>query len=230
MKIPLAVLLLTLCAGAQTIATGVTGIRAVQSNGQTFVTWTDAGGLNGLASGGVYRYNLYRATAGACPVTDANLGSATLVEAKIMNNSGQINPDSNFSPTWRISTGTNQAMVTVPGDGTPLSSGSGLAVYTNLGPATACYAVVTCDATTSGSGCSGSVYTQSPITGGQSSMSGTVSESVGSITPLLTIDGNTANGIPGDQQFRLTPQRISRKPGANTVGKAMWVILHGAGG
>jgi hypothetical protein len=61
----------------------VTNIQAIQHDGQTFITWTDA--ATGSA-GANYRYDLYRSTSGQ--ITD--LSTATLVQQGIYNNSGQL--------------------------------------------------------------------------------------------------------------------------------------------
>src|SRR5882672_7824706 len=70
-------------AGWAQTAPSVTNIHAIQHDGQTFVTWTDA---TRDAAGERYRYDLYRSTQG--PITD--LSHSTLVQQGIYNNSAQL--------------------------------------------------------------------------------------------------------------------------------------------
>src|SRR5215470_11126079 len=79
---------------AQTAPT-VTNIRAIQHDGQTFITWAD--GAPG-SSGKIYRYDLYRSTSG--PIKD--LTHARLVQKGIFNNSAQLIGPKPFNQTTRL--------------------------------------------------------------------------------------------------------------------------------
>jgi hypothetical protein len=228
MKTILLFLCLSIAGVAQTSAPPVSEIAAVNSNGQTFVTWTDAAA--GLA-GAAFSYNLYRATGASCPIT--NTSRATLVAAEILNNSGQLTGPTlynsskiNWNQTSRQQTNTSNGfypMATLPKAETPLALWSGLAVYTNLAPANACYAVVTCDAAAVGYNCGGPAYNPSAISVGVNSMTGTIAESVGALTPVLQIPGTDPSRYCG-----IYPNTCAPTSAAN--GQPLWLKLHGSGG
>src|SRR5579871_4893376 len=122
---------------AQT-APPVTNLRAIQHDGQTFITWTDAASGSG---GAIYRYDVYRSTTG--PIT--NLNSATLVQQGIYNNSGQLIGPKPFNQSTRQDT--TLPMSKIQNGGSDLPMWSGVAAYTNLAATSAYYAVITRDET-----------------------------------------------------------------------------------
>ncbi len=190
---------LTASVSAQT-APPVTNLHAIQHDGQTFVTWTDAA----TGSGGEnYRYDLYRSTNG--PITD--LSRATLVQQGIYNNSGQLIGPKPFSQAVRQNP--TFPMSKIQNGGTALPTWSGLAVYTNTATASAYYAVVTRDITSS--------RQPSPISTGNS-LTIAIAESPASIVPVLQVPSTDP----------------SRRPSCCSIsGKAnlpLWFRLHGSGG
>lgn len=156
-------------------APNVTNISATHRNGQTFITWDDP--LTG-ASGSVLRYKVYRSTS---QITDTS--TATLIADGVLNNNGQLNTGA-YNQTVRTST--SQAMAKVDGGGSALSLWTGLAVYTATASQSAYYAVVAYDP-------SAATYsTPSPIVAGENSTTSLVSESAGSITPVLQRENSYA--------------------------------------
>ncbi len=186
-------------ASAQT-APPVTNIHAVQHDGQTFVTWTDAAAG---ADGEHYRYDLYRSTSGQ--ITD--LSRAALVQTGIYNNSGQLIGPKPFSQATRQNAAL--PMSKVQNGGAALPTWSGLAVYTNTDRASAYYAVVTRDVT--------NLLQPSPLSA-DNSLRVPVTESPAPIVPVLQ--------IPSTDQSR-KPSCCSISGKANLP---LWLRLHGSGG
>lgn len=209
MKTMCAILLLAnMVAFAQT-APPVTGIQAIQHNGQTFVTWSDA--ATGQ-SGATYRYDLYRSTSG--PIT--NLASAALVQKGIYNNSGQLLGPKPYNQGVRQQTNTAYGaypMVTMQSGGAQLPLWSGVAVYTNLATATAYYAVITRDIT----GATGN----SPIVSGSNALATGVSEAPATLVPILQIPGTDPSRNLGCSNCNVT---------SASVGRPLWLKLHASGG
>jgi hypothetical protein len=185
-------------------APSVTGIQAIQHDGQTFITWNDAAqGSAGLN----YRYNVYRSTAG--PITSVN--SAMLVQTGIYNNSAQLIGPKPYVQLTRL----NSLLPTVKvlNGGTALPLWSGVAVYTNLSTATAYYAVVTHDIT--------GATTDSPIIAGGNATKAGVVESAGSIKPVLQFPGTDASRMIDCSNCYIT---------SASIGQPMWLKLHASGG
>jgi hypothetical protein len=188
---------------AQT-APAVTGINALQHDGQTFITWTD------VATGSVganYRYDLYRSTAG--PITD--LSAATLIQKGIYNNSGQLIGPKPYNQTTRQTA--TLPMSTIISGGSPLPTWSGAAVHTNLAAETAWYAVVTRDLT--------GASATSPLVVGSNSLSVGVPESPAPILPILQIPGTSPSRLAGCSVCAVT---------SASKGQPLWVSLHASGG
>jgi len=257
-------------AAAQTTAPGVTAIGAVNINGQTFVNWADpnctygtACGSSTMSANAAFRFQLVRATGSGCPITGSNLSSATIVQTQVLNNSGQaIYEMPYFTYTEANRTDPTKTMLTVAGlNGSttsslvPLAAGTGLASYTNQSGDTspACYAVLTCDAgaiqplTGPQTVCSGPTYTQSSISAGNNSMTGTVSEAMGNYPPMIVLPGSTVGRYPafaprcGGGNSPSTWYADSSYASNTTcsctygspfcpVGKAMWIHFDGSGG
>jgi hypothetical protein len=188
---------------AQT-APPVTGIEAIQQNGQTFITWNDA---TSGAAGATYRYDVYRSTSG--PIT--SVSSATLVQLGVYNNSAQLIGPKPYNQTTRQTTTNPQS--TLQNDGTELPLWSGLAVYTNTATAKAYYAVITRDIT--------GATANSPIVAGSNATTTAVSELVSTILPILQIPGTAASRMVGCSNCEVT---------SASVGKPMWLKLHASGG
>jgi hypothetical protein len=158
-------------------APAVSGIAVVHHDGQTFITWTDP--TTGTPAN--YRYDIYRHTS---PITNAaSLAAATLIQNDVFNNSGQMHGQFPFTQATRqdasklmpiVQQGSCNNNTTVCG--TPLASGSGLAVHTATTAAAAYYAVITTDRT--------GANTDSPVSPGNNATDSPVSESVASIKPL----------------------------------------------
>ncbi|HVI09883.1 MAG TPA: hypothetical protein VND65_16470 [Candidatus Binatia bacterium] len=203
MKLIAFLLLLAEAAFAQT-APPVTGIQATQQNGQTFITWNDAA-TGSLGSN--YRYNLYRST--SCPITST--ATAILVQQALYNNSAQLTGVKPFEQWTRQNT--YNPMVTLSASGAALPVWSGLAAYTNLAKATACYAVITHDIT--------GATADSAITLGGNSMTGTVAESLGTVTPILQIPGTSSSRMNGCSNCYVT---------SASIGQPMFLELHASGG
>jgi len=182
----------------------VTGIQAIQQNGQTFITWNDA---TSGAMGAHYRYDLYRSTSG--PIT--SLSSATLVQSGIYNNSAQLIGPKPYNQTTRQNTA--NSMSTLQNVGTELPLWSGVGVYTNLATASAYYAVITRDIT--------GATANSPIVAGGNATTAAVSESVANIQPILQIPGTDLSRTVGCSNCNVT---------SASIGKPMWLKLHASGG
>src|SRR5271157_54250 len=205
-------------AGVSTAPT-VTSIAATQQNGQTFITWTDA--ATG-ATGGNYRYNLYRATGGNCPITSTSGTGVTQIEYQLFNNSGQVVAPLSYQTGVGYSNTYNQAMrqdtsVTYPMDaltnlGTPLANWTGVGVYTNLGSATSCYAVITHDTT--------GATADSPISAGANSMTGTVSESLATPQPIKQLDSTNSIRTPTAECIPNGSTCTTGTPTGNTISKS----------
>src|SRR5579863_10219497 len=203
MRLAVALLLASLAARAQT-APPVTGIQAIQQNGQTFISWNDAA-LG--ATGANYRYDLYRSTSG--PIT--NLSSATLVEAGIYNNSGQLIGPKPYNQATRQNTANPMSKLQAVGPDLPLWSG--VAVYTNLSTANAYYAVITRDIT--------GATANSPIAAGSNATTAAISESTANLQPILQIPGTDPSRTVGCSNCNVT---------SASIGKPMWLKLHASGG
>ena len=196
-------LLATVAAFAQT-APPVTGIQAIQHDGQTFITWNDA--ASG-PTGANYRYNLYRSTNG--PIT--NLSSATLVQQNIYNNSGQLIGPKPYNQDTRQDT--DNPMSKIQSGGSTLPVWSGAAVYTNQATANAYYAVITHDIT--------GATADSPLTAGGNATTSSISESVAAIQPILQIPGTDPSRQDGCSTCNIT---------SASVGRPLWLKLHASGG
>jgi hypothetical protein len=203
MRLTFLMLLVVGATAAQT-APPVTGIQAIQQDGQTFITWNDAG-LG--ATGSNYRYDIYRSTSG--PIT--SLTSATLVQYGVYNNSAQLIGPKPYNQTTRQTTTNPQS--TLQNDGTELPLWSGLAVYTNMALGRAYYAVITREIT--------GAVTNSPIVAGSNATTTAVSESEASILPILQIPGTAASRKVGCSNCEVT---------SASVGRPMWLKLHPSGG
>lgn len=181
-------------------APAVTNLRAIQHDGQTFITWTDA--AIGTA-GSHYRYDLYRSTNG--PIL--TLSRATLVQRGIFNNSAQLIGPKPFSQATRQ----NPAlpMAKIQNGGTPLATWSGIAVYTNEATASAYYSVITRDVT--------NAEQPSPLSR-SNSLTVAVAESPASIVPVLQVPSTDPTRKPSCCS-------ISGKPHL-----PLWLRLHGSGG
>lgn len=202
-QISLVLLLLDVSVLAQT-ASSVTGIQAIQHDGQTFITWND---VAPGATGANYRYDLYRCTSG--PIT--NLSSATLVQTGIYNNSGQLAGPKPYNQGTRQNA--SNPMSKIQSGGAPLPLWSGLAVYTNLATAKAYYAVITRDIT-------GSSANSAIVAGGNATTSA-VSESAGNIQPILQVAGTDPSRMDGCSNCNVT---------SASVGHPLWLKLHASGG
>lgn len=203
MKLISFLLLLVNVALSQT-APPVAGIQAIQHDGQTFITWADAG--TG-ATGANYRYNLYRSTSG--PIT--NLSSATIVQQGIYNNSGQLIGPKPYNQGTRQTV--SNPMVKTQNSSAAVPIWTGVAVYTNVGTASAYYAVITHDIT----GATG----DSPVVAGANATTSAVSESVAVIQPILQIPGTDASRQNGCLNCVVTP---------TSIGQPLWLRLHPSGG
>lgn len=197
------VALLVLCLAAPTseqTAPAVTTVHAIQHDGQTFITWTDAAPG---AAGANYRYDLYRSTSG--PITD--LSRATLVQQGIYNNSGQLIGPKPFSQATRQNT--TFRMSKIQNGGEPLPIWSGLAVYTNTATASAYYAVITRDITNS--------QRPSPLSTGNS-LTVAVTESPAAILPVLQVPSTDPSRSPACCSI------------SGRTNLPLWLKLHGSGG
>jgi hypothetical protein len=202
-KIILTLLCADVAARAQT-APAVTAIQAIQHEGQTFITWNDA--ATGT-TGSNYRYDLYRSTSG--PIT--TLGSATLVETVIYNNSAQLIGPKPYNQSIRQNT--LYPMSKIQNGGTALPLWSGATVYTNLATASAYYAVITHDITGSSA--------DSVIVPGSNATTTPVSESVAPIQPILQIPGTNPSRMIGCSNCMVT---------SASIGQPIWLKLHASGG
>jgi len=185
-------------------APSVTGIQAIQHDGQTFITWTDAApGIYGVN----YRYDIYRSANG--PIT--NTGSASLVQMSVYNNSAQLIGPKPYIQLTRL----DSVLPTVKtqNGGTPLPVWSGVAVYTNLAAENAYYAVITHDLT--------GATADSQIVPGDNAMVVPVSESVGNVKPILQIPGTAALRMIGCSNCYVT---------SASIGQPLWLKLHPSGG
>jgi len=184
---------------AQTAPT-VTNIRAIQHDGQTFVTWTDAAPGS---SGKIYRYDLYRSTSG--PIKD--LTHATLVQKGLFNNSAQLIGPKPFSQVTRL----NDAfpMVRIDNHSAPLPLWSGLAVYTNSERAAAYYAVITRDTTGA---------KQPSALSTVNSLTNSVEEFPSPIAPVLQVPSTDSARRPDCCSI------------SGTSSLPLWLKLHGSGG
>jgi hypothetical protein len=188
---------------AQT-APPVTGIHAIQQDGQTFITWNDVAIGE---TGSNYRYNLYRSTKGRI----TSLTSATLIQQGIYNNSGQLIGPKPFNQATRQNVSNPMSKIT---SGDPaVAPWTGIAVYTNVSKADAYYAVITHDIT--------GATTDSPISLGSNSMTKSVAESVGAIVPVLQIPGTDPSRQIGCRDCNVT---------SASIGQPLWLRLHGSGG
>jgi hypothetical protein len=182
------------------VAPAVSDIRAIQHDGQTFITWKDAAtGQDGVK----YRYDLYRSTSG--PITD--LSKAKLVQKGIYNNSGQLIGPKPFNQATRQNPALN--MSRIQNGGVPVPVWSGIAVYTNLAPETAYYAVITQDVT--------DTLKPSPVSSNNSLTTG-VTESPGKIAPVLQAPSSDPSRSPACCAL------------SGTVKLPLWFKLHGSGG
>ena len=178
----------------------VTNIHAIQHDGQTFITWTDA--ASGTA-GANYRYDLYRSTSG--PITD--LSRATKVEQGIYNDSGQLIGPKPYSQVTRQNAALRISIV--QDGGKPLPAWSGMAVYTNRAAESAFYAVITRDITGA----------QMPsIVSTSNSLQQAVAESPAEIRPVLQMPSSDSARNPNCCSISGTPNL------------PLWVRLHGSGG
>lgn len=203
MKLMFLMLLVAGSVAAQT-APPVTGIQAIQQNGQTFITWSD---VASGATGANYRYDIYRSTSG--PIT--SLSSAALVQFGLYNNSAQLIGPKPYNQTTRQTTTNPQS--TLQNEGSELPLWSGLAVYTNLATAKAYYAVITREIT--------GAVANSPIVAGSNATTTAVSESVENILPVLQIPGTAASRMVGCSNCEVT---------SASIGQPMWLKLHPSGG
>jgi hypothetical protein len=181
-------------------APAVTNLTAIQHDGQTFITWSDA--ASG-AAGSRYRYDLYRSTDG--PIL--NLTRATLVQKGIYNNSAQLIGPKPFSQATRQNPALT--MSRIRNGEAALPPWSGLAVYTNTETASAYYAVITRDVTNS--------QQPSPVSSGNS-LKIAVSESPAPIVPVLQVPSTDPSRNPHCCSLSGTP------------GLPLWLRLHGSGG
>jgi hypothetical protein len=182
----------------------VTGIQAIQHDGQTFITWNDAASGS---TGADYRYKLYRSTNG--PIT--NLSSATLVQQGIYNNSGQLIGPKPYKQSTRQNTANPMSKIQSGGSAVPTWSGA--AVYTNLATANASYAVITHDIT--------GASADSPLVAGGNATTSSIAESVAEIQPILQIPGSDPS-----RQEGCSPCSIN----SASVNQPLWLKLHGSGG
>ncbi|MCX6621041.1 MAG: choice-of-anchor D domain-containing protein [Acidobacteria bacterium] len=193
----------------------VTILSAVHHDGQTFLTWKDA--AEGPA-GANYRYNLYRS---ATAITgSASLAGATLIQAGIFNNSGQLAGQFPFSQATRQDSsklmafpeqGSCGAAPNWTECGTPLNDFSGMAVYTAVDSGAAYYAVVTLDRT--------GVLACSPISPGKNATTSAVFETVAAIEPLKYYDS-----LDSVHRVQTASTFISGTPDL-----PMWLKLHASG-
>lgn len=147
-------------------AAAVTQLQATHRDGQTFITWMDAGTAT---EGTRYRYTLYRATA---PITQSSLGTAKAVQTGILPYSGKQFGYA-FKMTDRADP-TKPMSVISPG-GAPLPLWSGLAVHTARATEKAYYAVVARDTATN---------TDLPVVVGSSALATPVQEAVAPMRPI----------------------------------------------
>jgi hypothetical protein len=181
-------------------APAVTNLHALQHDGQTFITWTDAATGH---SGENYRYDVYRSTVG--PIRDLN--QAKLVQKGIYNNSAQLIGPKPFSQATRQNAAL--PMSKIQNDGAALPVWSGLAVCTNAETASAYYAVITRDVTNA----------QQPSSLSTSnSLAIAVQESPAPIAPVLQV----SNSAPSRK-----PSCCSISGGTKLP---LWLRLHGSGG
>ena len=178
----------------------VSNIRAIQHDGQTFITWTDAAPGS---TGKIYRYDLYRSTSG--PIRD--LTHATVVQRGIFNNSAQLIGPKPFSQTTRQND--TLPMARTENHGASLPLWSGLAVYTNSERTAAYYAVVTRDTT-------GAKQPSAISTG--NSLTNPVEEFPSPIAPVLQIPSTDSARHPDCCSIS----------GTSTL--PLWLKLHGSGG
>ncbi len=212
----ISVLLLFCGAALADNAPAVLNIQVLHHDGQTFITWTDAAPG---AAGANYRYNVYRSLN---PITDAaSLSAATLIQAGVFNNSGQMAGQFPFNQTTRQDSGRPMAIVQA-GDcrssgaysicGTPLVPFTGLAVHTAAAQEAAYYAVVTTDLKRSQS--------NSPIVPGQNATVVAVAETPADRLPLKYYDSHDSGNRP----------QVSSTGITGKSGLPLFVKLHASGG
>jgi len=234
-KVSLVFLLISVCSAAQT-APPVTGIRAINQNGQTFITWTDAAAG---AAGANYRYNVYRSHS---PITDASsLKSATLIQVGVLNNSGQMAGQFPYTQATRQDPNKAMSIIEQGSCGGPagynvcgeaLPAFTGLAVHTpfsGVGPTgasaqasatrsdhergtTSYYCVITTDRT--------HAQKDSPVSPGGNSTTAPLREEPASMVPLKYYDSNDAG-----HRAQASSTSIS-----GTQNLPLWLNLHASGG
>jgi hypothetical protein len=174
--------IVTLTVGAAGQAAQVTNLAVTVQNGQTFISWNDpyVGSGAGTSNAANYRYNIYRAASPNCPISSTSDLGVTEIQVGILNDSAILAPQT-IHP-WSVSLRTNLTNQQVTLGSGALVNPSGVAVYTATATQTACYGVVTHDIT--------GALSDSAIV-----PTGTVSESVGTIQPILQIPcTNSARG------------------------------------
>jgi hypothetical protein len=214
-RVPLLVMVIGCCGFAQP-SPPVTNIQAIHHDGQTFLTWTDAAAE---AAGATYRYDVYRSVA---PISDsASLKAATLIQAGLFNNSGQVVGQFPYTQATRQNAAKSMAIIkqelcggptayTVCG--TPLLPFTGLSVHTTTAAESAYYAVITVDRTHRQS--------ESAIFPGNNATMLPVYEQPADLVPLKYYDSH-------DSVHRT---RASSSAISGTQGLPLWVNLHASGG